>query len=60
MNNIYNIIENNKESYTSENGELDEKLNELDNNLLKKRNSQFQKYYFINRNKENHYNLSAH
>ncbi|ORX80246.1 subtilisin-like protein [Anaeromyces robustus] len=52
MNNIYDIIENNIDSYRLENDEIDERLNEITLNSLKKR--QFNKpikYIFENNNR---------
>jgi len=41
MNDIYNIIENNRDTYILENGEMDEKLDELDSIGLIKRSNPF-------------------
>ncbi|ORX75595.1 subtilisin-like protein [Anaeromyces robustus] len=58
MNDIYDIISKNRESYINENGKIDEKLNELDETLqlIKKRNvinSTIKKtqFKFINKNR---------
>jgi len=53
MNDIYEVIEDNKESYILNNGEMDKKLEEFENNSLKKRNNPYQKYFFINKNRDN-------
>jgi len=57
MNDIYNIIEENKSTYILDNGEIDEKLEELEFlNLIKRNNgndnNKKRKFIFINRNKE--------
>lgn len=39
MNDIYDTIQENKETYTLENGEMDQKLEELDSPILNKRNN---------------------
>ncbi|OUM61199.1 hypothetical protein PIROE2DRAFT_62659 [Piromyces sp. E2] len=48
MNNIYDIINNNKDTFIQENGELDEKLNELNTTLPIPENAKFN---FINNNR---------
>ncbi|ORX80248.1 subtilisin-like protein [Anaeromyces robustus] len=56
MNDIYEIIEDNMDSYRLENGKMDEKLNEITSNSLKKRqfdNDKFVKFNFINNNRPN-------
>ncbi|ORX75191.1 subtilisin-like protein [Anaeromyces robustus] len=60
MNDIYTIIDNNKESYILKNGMLDKKLDELDNiNLKKRHNNINQKILFINERRSN-YHLMDH
>ncbi|ORX78493.1 hypothetical protein BCR32DRAFT_270056 [Anaeromyces robustus] len=55
MNDIYDVIEENKESYVLENGEQDQKLEELETNPLRKRGDKKFKYKFFNpRSKYNH------
>ncbi|ORX78904.1 hypothetical protein BCR32DRAFT_301338 [Anaeromyces robustus] len=53
MNDIYDIIEENKDTYILENGEMDEKLEELDNSIqLKKRSNKNKiKLFFIDKNR---------
>eukprot|EP00833_Pecoramyces_ruminatium_P017858 jgi/Orpsp1_1/1191890/evm.model.d7180000089183.1 len=52
MNDIYDIIENNKDTFILDNGEIDEKLNELENSKLKKRDvKKTIRYNFINKNR---------
>ncbi|ORX83275.1 subtilisin-like protein [Anaeromyces robustus] len=57
MNDIYEIIEDNKETYILENGEMDTRLVELNNSFqLKKRsnkNKYKRKFYFINKTRPN-------
>ncbi|ORX79668.1 subtilisin-like protein [Anaeromyces robustus] len=58
MNDIYDVIEDNQESYILENGQQDQKLEELETNPLKKRSSDKStttttKYLFINPRKKN-------
>ncbi|ORX79050.1 subtilisin-like protein [Anaeromyces robustus] len=51
LNDIYDIIEENKDTYILENGQMDEKLKELDSVILKKRNNKNNentKLFFIN------------
>ncbi|ORX77387.1 hypothetical protein BCR32DRAFT_328936 [Anaeromyces robustus] len=56
MNDIYNVIEDNKESYKSRNGKQDKKLNELNTAPLKKRqNKKKTKYFFVNKRNKNHF-----
>ncbi|ORX80249.1 subtilisin-like protein [Anaeromyces robustus] len=60
MNDIYEIIEDNMDTYHSENGEMNEILKEISLNSLKKR--QFDKpikYNFINKNRPN-LNIDTH
>ncbi|ORX80845.1 subtilisin-like protein [Anaeromyces robustus] len=49
MNDIYNIIDDNKDTYTLDNGEIDEKLNELNSFSLKKRHFENKKILFKNK-----------
>jgi len=49
MNDIYNVIEEKRDSYILENGELDSKLEELDSLPLEKRNNQRKKFLFANK-----------
>jgi hypothetical protein len=53
MNDIYHIIENNQDTYVFENGKQDEKLEELNNSPLRKRNENGveKKLLFINKRK---------
>ncbi|ORX80250.1 subtilisin-like protein [Anaeromyces robustus] len=52
MNEIYEIIENNMDSYRLENGKMDEKLNEITLNSLKKRHyNKLVKFNFINKSR---------
>ncbi|ORX78349.1 subtilisin-like protein [Anaeromyces robustus] len=51
MNDIYNLIEDNKGTFILENGKLDEKLNEIESLNLRKRNDENKKLYFINPNR---------
>ncbi|ORX79055.1 subtilisin-like protein [Anaeromyces robustus] len=51
LNDIYNIIEENKDSYLLENGQMDEKLEELDLIALKKRNNETTKFIFVSQNR---------
>jgi len=51
MNDIYNIIDENQETYRLGNGQIDEKLNELESNTLIKRNEGHKVYKFINKNR---------
>lgn len=57
MNDIYDIIGNNKDTYILENGKMDEVLNELNNVELRRRNNDYNnittKYSFINKNRRN-------
>ncbi|ORX79667.1 hypothetical protein BCR32DRAFT_328040 [Anaeromyces robustus] len=55
MNDIYDVIEDNKESYTLENGEQDQKLEELETNPLRKRGDKPTQYLFINPRKKNNH-----
>lgn len=48
MNDIYEVIENNKDSYILDNGEMDKKLEELNSSQLKKRNNRNQRLLFKN------------
>ena len=62
MNDIYEIIIDNADTYILENGEKDEKLNELENISLKKRNNINKNINYIfnntNRPKSNNYKLN--
>jgi len=49
MNDIYDVIEKMKETYALENGELDEKLDELESLPKEKRNEQRKKFLFLNK-----------
>jgi len=51
MNDIYNMIIDNKDTYILDNGEIDEKLNEISGNMIKKRNSNKVLFKFINKNR---------
>jgi len=51
MNDIYDIISDNENTYVLEDGKIDEKLNELYSPKLKKRNERNTKFRFINRNR---------
>ncbi|ORX64925.1 hypothetical protein BCR32DRAFT_286767 [Anaeromyces robustus] len=54
MNDIYDVIQDNKETYTLENGEMDQKLEELDSPILNKRNSNNKKkFLFKNKTRPN-------
>ncbi|ORX79285.1 hypothetical protein BCR32DRAFT_246489 [Anaeromyces robustus] len=49
MNDIYEIIEDKKDTYVLDNGEMDNNLNELEEvNQLRKRSNKITKFYFIN------------
>ncbi|ORX80377.1 subtilisin-like protein [Anaeromyces robustus] len=49
MNDIYEIIEDKRDTYFLDNGEMDNNLNELENvNQLRKRSNKITKFYFIN------------
>jgi len=50
MNDIYDIISNNENTYVLEDGKIDEKLNELSSSKLKKRNERNSKFRFISGN----------
>ncbi|ORX75743.1 subtilisin-like protein [Anaeromyces robustus] len=52
MNDIYQLIIDNKDSYILENGKLDEKLNELNKSLKSKRHLKKEKFQFINPNRQ--------
>lgn len=51
MNNIYDIIEDNKETYKDENGSLDQLLREFNSPVLQKRNLEKRKLKFVNKNR---------
>jgi len=51
MNDIYDIIEENQETYTLKSGKLDEKLKELEINSLKRRSHEKRRFKFINKNR---------
>ncbi|ORX83278.1 subtilisin-like protein [Anaeromyces robustus] len=53
MNDIYDVIEDNKDSYILKNGEMDEKLDELDSVQNRKRDNRTRKFLFINRARPN-------
>ncbi|ORX81488.1 hypothetical protein BCR32DRAFT_327302 [Anaeromyces robustus] len=53
MNDIYDVIQENKESYSLENGEMDQKLDELNSSTLKKRNNKNKRFLFINKIRPN-------
>ncbi|ORX79056.1 subtilisin-like protein [Anaeromyces robustus] len=48
LNDMYDIIEENKDTYTLENGQMDEKLEELDSIVMNKRHHRSTKLLFIN------------
>jgi len=51
MNDIYDIIEENKETYADEDGTIDEKLDEFESLPLRKRNAFKRKIKFLNLNR---------
>jgi len=51
MNDIYDIIEENKDSYITPEGLVDQRLKELESHTLQKRNKRRVKFRFINRNR---------
>jgi len=53
MNDIYDIIIDNKESYLLQNGEMDKKLDELNEIPSEKLNDKTKQFLFINKNKSN-------
>jgi hypothetical protein len=55
MNDIYDVIEENKESYILENGKQDIKLEELKTNPLRKRGDKPKKYLFLYPRPTNHH-----
>ncbi|ORX76769.1 hypothetical protein BCR32DRAFT_271075 [Anaeromyces robustus] len=57
MNDIYDVIQDNKETYYLENGDMDQKLDELNSNPLKKRNKKDKKFLFINKTKQSNKNF---
>jgi len=58
MNDIYDVIEEKKETYALENGELDEKLDELESLPKEKRNEQRKKFLFLNKQDNGFYKRS--
>ncbi|KAL6632130.1 hypothetical protein U3516DRAFT_837395 [Neocallimastix sp. 'constans'] len=53
MNDIYEIIDDNKETYILENGQMDEKLKELDNSVVvRKRSNKNHKFIFTDGNRK--------
>jgi len=58
MNDIYDVIEEKKETYILENGELDNKLDELESLPKEKRNEQRKKFLFINKQDNGFYKRS--
>ncbi|ORX79051.1 subtilisin-like protein [Anaeromyces robustus] len=48
LNDMYDIIEENKDTYTLENGQMDERLEELDSVVMNKRHHRSTKLLFVN------------
>ena len=58
MNDIYTIINDNRDTYLLNNGKMDEILKELNSSTLKKRNLENKKLLFVNEKRSNYYSRS--